>query len=44
MIPMGRLGQVEEVAGFVRYLATDPSAAYITGHAMSIDGGIAIGA
>jgi len=42
-IPLGRLGQVEEVAGLVRYLALDPSAGYITGHSLTIDGGIAIG-
>eukprot|EP00470_Lotharella_oceanica_P013451 CAMPEP_0170185736 /NCGR_PEP_ID=MMETSP0040_2-20121228/37367_1 /TAXON_ID=641309 /ORGANISM="Lotharella oceanica, Strain CCMP622" /LENGTH=300 /DNA_ID=CAMNT_0010432243 /DNA_START=44 /DNA_END=946 /DNA_ORIENTATION=- len=43
-IPLGRFGKPEEVAGLVRYLALDPSAAYITGHTFSIDGGIAIGA
>lgn len=43
-IPLGRLGKPEEVAGLVRYLATDSSAAYITGHSFTIDGGIAIGA
>lgn len=44
MIPMKRFGEVEEVAGLVRYLALDPSSAYITGHTFSVDGGIAIGA
>ena len=43
-IPLGRLGEADEVAGLVRYLALDKSAAYITGHSMIIDGGIAIGA
>ena len=43
-IPLGRLGAAEEVAGLVRYLALDDSAAYITGHSLTIDGGIAIGA
>ena len=43
-IPLGRLGAAEEVAGLVRYLALDASAAYITGHSLTIDGGIAIGA
>jgi len=43
-IPLGRLGQPEEVAGLVRFLATDPAAAYITGHIFTIDGGLAIGA
>lgn len=42
-IPMGRLGEPTEVAGLVRFLALDPAAAYITGHVMNIDGGIAIG-
>ena len=32
-----------QVAGLVRYLALDPSAAYITGHCINVDGGIAIG-
>ncbi|PXF39828.1 3-oxoacyl-[acyl-carrier-protein] reductase [Gracilariopsis chorda] len=43
MIPMNRFGEPEEVAGLVRYLALDPSSAYITGHTFSVDGGIAIG-
>lgn len=43
-IPMGRLGEPAEVAGMVRFLATDPAAAYITGHVFNVDGGIAIGA
>jgi len=42
-IPAGRFGKPEEVAGLVKYLALDESAAYITGHCMNIDGGIAIG-
>ena len=33
----------EEVAGLVKYLALDPSALYITGHCINVDGGIAIG-
>lgn len=43
-IPLGRLGEANEVAGLVKFLALDPAAAYITGHSMTIDGGIAIGA
>ncbi|KAG5178894.1 hypothetical protein JKP88DRAFT_201381 [Tribonema minus] len=43
MIPMARLGKASEVAGLVTYLATDPSADYITGHTFNVDGGIAIG-
>lgn len=42
-IPAGRFGQPEEVAGLVKYLALDPSASYITGHCINIDGGMAIG-
>jgi len=42
-IPLGRLGQPEEVAGMVRFLALDPAADYITGHTFNVDGGIAIG-
>ena len=42
-IPLGRLGKASEVAGMVRFLATDPAAAYITGHSFDVDGGIAIG-
>jgi 3-oxoacyl-[acyl-carrier protein] reductase len=43
-IPMRRMGTPEEVSGLVLYLATDPSAAYITGHCFNIDGGLGIGA
>lgn len=39
-IPLGRIGQVEEVAGVVRFLALDPAAAYITGQVINIDGGM----
>eukprot|EP00983_Pelagomonas_calceolata_P133160 1161941-Pelagomonas_calceolata.AAC.1 len=35
-----RYGQPEEVAGLVRFLATDPAAAYITGQVFNIDGGM----
>lgn len=44
LIPLKRFGTAEEVAGLVRYLALDPSAAYVTGHCFNIDGGLAIGA
>lgn len=43
-IPLGRLGEPDEVAGMVRFLALDPAANYITGHCFNVDGGIAIGA
>jgi 2-deoxy-D-gluconate 3-dehydrogenase len=37
-IPMGRLGQPEEVVGAVLYLASD-AASLVTGHTMLVDGG-----
>jgi 3-oxoacyl-[acyl-carrier protein] reductase len=40
MIPLGRFGQAEEIAGMVRFLAADPSAAYITGQVFNVDGGM----
>ena len=39
-IPLGRFGTSEDVAGAVRYLASDPSAAYITGQTLQVDGGM----
>lgn len=39
-IPLGRYGQPEEVAGMVRFLASDPAAAYITGQTFNVDGGM----
>jgi 3-oxoacyl-[acyl-carrier protein] reductase len=44
IIPLGRLGEVSEVAGLVRFLALDPACNYMTGHTFNVDGGIAIGA
>ncbi|GAB4136830.1 MAG: 3-oxoacyl-[acyl-carrier-protein] reductase [Cyanobacteria bacterium J069] len=40
MIPLGRYGQAEEVAGATRFLAADPAAAYITGQVLNVDGGM----
>ena len=42
-IPLGRYGQPEEVAGAVRFLAADPTAAYITGQVLQVDGGMVMG-
>ena len=42
-IPLKRFGTPEEVAGLVKFLATDPAGAYMTGHCYNVDGGLAIG-
>ncbi|WP_353079366.1 3-oxoacyl-[acyl-carrier-protein] reductase [Synechococcus lacustris] len=42
-IPLGRYGEVAEVAGVVRFLAADPAAAYITGQVLQVDGGMLMG-
>ena len=39
-IPLGRFGDPEDVAGAVRFLAADPSASYITGQTLQVDGGM----
>jgi len=41
MIPAGREGAAEEVAAAVAFLA-GPDAAYITGHVLCVDGGLAM--
>ncbi|MEL6910486.1 MAG: SDR family oxidoreductase, partial [Cyanobacteria bacterium J06598_4] len=33
-------GKPEEVAGAIRFLASDPAAAYITGQVFNVDGGM----
>jgi 3-oxoacyl-[acyl-carrier protein] reductase len=38
LIPLGRIGQPEEIAGLVAYLAS-PEAGFITGASVTIDGG-----
>lgn len=41
LIPLGRLGQPEDVAHAVAFLAS-PEAGYITGHVLVVDGGMAM--
>ncbi|MGD2163569.1 MAG: 3-oxoacyl-[acyl-carrier-protein] reductase [Anaerolineales bacterium] len=41
VIPLGRIGAPEEVAKAVAFLASD-EAAYITGHILNVDGGMAM--
>lgn len=42
LIPMGRPGRVEDVAGMVAYLA-GPDAAFVTGQTLSVNGGSSMG-
>ncbi|MGH3358189.1 MAG: beta-ketoacyl-ACP reductase [Nocardioidaceae bacterium] len=41
-IPLGRYGDVDEVAGVVEFLASD-AAAYVTGAVIPVDGGLGMG-
>jgi NAD(P)-dependent dehydrogenase (short-subunit alcohol dehydrogenase family) len=40
-VPMGRIGEPEEVVGAVMWLCSE-SASFVTGHALPIDGGIVV--
>jgi 3-oxoacyl-[acyl-carrier protein] reductase len=42
MIPLGRIGTVDDVANAVRFLASE-EAAYVTGHVLSVNGGMLMG-
>jgi NAD(P)-dependent dehydrogenase (short-subunit alcohol dehydrogenase family) len=41
-VPLGRVGQPEDIAGVVAFLASD-DAGYMTGAELAIDGGLAAG-
>lgn len=43
LVPLGRLGKPEDVAGAVTFLCS-PDAAYITGQVLWVDGGFTVGA
>jgi 3-oxoacyl-[acyl-carrier protein] reductase len=42
MVPLGRIGTPDDVAGAVRFLASE-EASYITGHVLNINGGMLMG-
>jgi len=38
-VPLGRMGQPDDVANAVKFLASD-EASYITGHVLAVNGGM----
>ena len=42
LIPLGRYGKPEEIAGMIRFLAADPASKYITGQVFNVNGGMVI--
>jgi 3-oxoacyl-[acyl-carrier protein] reductase len=40
--PLGRMGQPEDVANAYCWLASD-QASFVTGHCLSVDGGVVVG-
>jgi 3-oxoacyl-[acyl-carrier protein] reductase len=42
MIPLGRVGSPEDVAGAVAFLASE-EASYISGHVLNVNGGMLMG-
>jgi 3-oxoacyl-[acyl-carrier protein] reductase len=38
-VPLGRIGQPEDIASAVKFLASE-EAAYITGHVLAVNGGM----
>ena len=42
-VPLGRMGEPDEIAHAVRYLVSD-EAGYVTGAVLPVDGGFAMGA